>query len=90
LLLEVPGSGEGPRAEDVVAARKVVAAGIKLYDGGTTSAPSKKTPSVMKMAPAKRAASTKKSTPVKKTAKKTTKKTAKKTTKKTAKKTKKK
>ena len=90
LLLEVPGSGEGPRAEDVVAARKVVATGIKLYDGGTTSAPSKKTPSVKKMAPAKRAASTKKSTPVKKTAKKTTKKTAKKTTKKTAKKTKKK
>jgi deoxyribonuclease-4 len=90
LLLEVPGSGEGPRAEDVVAARKVVATGIKLYDGGTTSAPSKKTPSVKKMAPAKRAASTKKSTPVKKTAKKTTKKTAKITTKKTAKKTKKK
>ena len=87
LLLEVPGSGEGPRAEDVVAARKVVAAGIKLYDGVTTSAPSKKTPSVKKMAPAKRAASTKKSTPVKKTAKKTTKKTAKQTTKKTAKKT---
>ena len=74
LLLEVPGSGEGPRAEDVVAARKVVATGIKLYDGGTTSAPSKKTPSVKKMAPAKRAASTKKSTPVKKTAKKTKKK----------------
>ena len=90
LLLEVPGSGEGPRAEDVVAARKVVAAGIKLYDGVATSAPSKKTPSVKKMAPAKRAASTKKSTPVKKTAKKTTKKTAKITTKKTAKKTKKK
>ena len=87
LLLEVPGSGEGPRAEDVVAARKVVAAGIKLYDGVTTSAPSKKTPSAKKIAPAKRAASTKKSTPVKKTAKKTTKKTAKKTTKKTAKKT---
>ena len=84
LLLEVPGSGEGPRAEDVVAARKVVAAGIKLYDGVTTSAPSKKTPSVKKMAPAKRAASTKKSTPVKKTAKKTTKKTAKKTTKRAA------
>jgi deoxyribonuclease-4 len=87
LLLEVPGSGEGPRAEDVVAARKVVAAGIKLYDGVTTSAPSKKTPSAKKIAPAKRAASTKKSTPVKKTAKKTTKKTAKKTTKKTAKQT---
>ena len=84
LLLEVPGSGQGPRAEDVVAARKVVAAGIKLYDGVTTSAPSKKTPSVKKMAPTKRAASTKKSTPVKKTARKTTKKTAKKTTKRAA------
>src|SRR5580698_8137852 len=33
LLLEVPGSGEGPRAEDVLAARKVVVEGIKLYDG---------------------------------------------------------
>ncbi len=33
LLLEVPGSGEGPRAEDVMAARKVVVEGIKLYDG---------------------------------------------------------
>jgi deoxyribonuclease-4 len=32
LLLEVPGDGDGPRAVDVVAARKVVAAGIKLYD----------------------------------------------------------
>jgi deoxyribonuclease-4 len=31
LLLEVPGSGDGPRAEDVTAAEKVVAAGIKLY-----------------------------------------------------------
>jgi hypothetical protein len=33
LLLEVPGSGEGPRAEDVVAARKVVRDGIILYNG---------------------------------------------------------
>jgi deoxyribonuclease-4 len=33
LLLEVPGTGEGPRAEDVIAARKVVVEGIKLYDG---------------------------------------------------------
>lgn len=32
LLLEVPGDGDGPRAVDVVAARKVVNAGIKLYD----------------------------------------------------------
>ena len=33
LLLEVPGTGEGPRWEDVIAARKVVVEGIKLYDG---------------------------------------------------------
>ena len=33
LLLEVPGIGEGPRWEDVIAARKVVVEGIKLYDG---------------------------------------------------------
>lgn len=33
LLLEVPGTGEGPRWEDVMAARKVVVEGIKLYDG---------------------------------------------------------
>jgi deoxyribonuclease-4 len=38
LLLEVPGSGDGPRAEDVIAARKVVEVGIKLYDGASTSA----------------------------------------------------
>ena len=36
LLLEVPGTGDGPRAEDVVAARAVVKKGIKLHD----SAPS--------------------------------------------------
>jgi deoxyribonuclease-4 len=33
LLLEVPGTGEGPRWEDVIAARNVVVEGIKLYDG---------------------------------------------------------
>jgi deoxyribonuclease-4 len=33
LLLEVPGTGEGPRWEDVIAARKVVVEGIRLYDG---------------------------------------------------------
>jgi deoxyribonuclease-4 len=38
LLLEVPGSGDGPRAEDVIAARKVVEVGIKLYDGSSKSA----------------------------------------------------
>jgi deoxyribonuclease-4 len=33
LLLEVPGIGEGPRWEDVIAARNVVVQGIRLYDG---------------------------------------------------------
>jgi deoxyribonuclease IV len=31
LLLEVPGAGQGPRSEDVKAARKVATAGVKLY-----------------------------------------------------------
>jgi deoxyribonuclease-4 len=68
LLLEVPGSGEGPRAEDVMAARKVVVEGIKLYDGevsaeleemlrvlppAMTIPPAKKTPA--KKTPAKKA-----------------------------------
>jgi deoxyribonuclease-4 len=62
LLLEVPGSGEGPRAEDVVAARKVVVAGIKLYDGARTSPPA------MRAALPKKAALTKKATSTKKVA----------------------
>jgi deoxyribonuclease-4 len=33
LILEVPGTGDGPRAEDVVVAKQVVLAGIALYDG---------------------------------------------------------
>jgi deoxyribonuclease IV len=33
LILEVPGTGDGPRAEDVVVAKQVVAAGIELYAG---------------------------------------------------------
>jgi deoxyribonuclease-4 len=33
LILEVPGSGDGPRAEDVAVAKQVVTAGIELYDG---------------------------------------------------------
>jgi deoxyribonuclease-4 len=37
LLLEVPGTGDGPRWEDVIAARKVVVEGIKLYDGEVSS-----------------------------------------------------
>jgi hypothetical protein len=49
LLLEVPGSGEGPRAVDVKKAQKVVLAGIKLYAApsktasASTSAAAKKT-----------------------------------------------
>ena len=38
LILEVPGAGDGPRAEDVAAAKRVVAAGIKLYDGPASAA----------------------------------------------------
>ncbi len=37
LLLEVPGVGDGPRAEDVAAARSVVTSGISLYDGDAES-----------------------------------------------------
>ena len=88
LLLEVPGSGDGPRAEDVAAARKVVAAGIKLYDGAFSStvseaaSPKKKAPpkkqSMKTNAPIKKAAkkstTTKKSTPMKRATKKSTKK----------------
>jgi deoxyribonuclease-4 len=94
LLLEVPGSGEGPRAEDVVAARKVMAAGIKLYDGASKNASDKKTAPTKRAAAAKKTATMKKTEPVKKTApaKKTVptkraaavKKTAKKTTKRIA------
>jgi hypothetical protein len=69
LLLEVPGSGEGPRWEDVIAARKVVVEGIKLYDGeasaeleafvlelppAATRAPATKKP--VKKSPAKKSA----------------------------------
>jgi hypothetical protein len=31
LLLEVPGEGDGPRASDVVDARRLVEAGVALY-----------------------------------------------------------
>ena len=83
LLLEVPGSGEGPRAEDVMAARKVVVEGIKLYDGevsadleamllvlppALTRSPAKK---AAKKSPAKKAP-TKKTTAKKSPAKKAT------------------
>ncbi len=36
LLLEVPGTGDGPRAEDVAVAKQVVAAGIDLYAGASS------------------------------------------------------
>jgi deoxyribonuclease-4 len=36
LLLEVPGTGDGPRAEDVAVAKQVVAAGIELYEGNSS------------------------------------------------------
>jgi deoxyribonuclease-4 len=36
LLLEVPGTGDGPRAVDVTVAKQVVAAGIELYDGAAS------------------------------------------------------
>lgn len=38
LLLEVPGSGDGPRAEDVRQARRLVARGAKLYSPAAASA----------------------------------------------------
>src|SRR3984957_15759592 len=84
LLLEVPGTGEGPRWEDVIAARKVVVEGIKLYDGevsaeleafvlalppAATRKPEKK--KATKKSPAKKAAAKKapaKKTPAKKAA----------------------
>ncbi|MGB8198063.1 MAG: deoxyribonuclease IV [Acidimicrobiales bacterium] len=82
LLLEVPGTGEGPRWEDVIAARKVVVEGIKLYDGevsaeleafvlqlppAATRTPDTKKTSAKK-APAKKAPVKKTSAPAKKTA----------------------
>ena len=36
LLLEVPGTGDGPRADDVAVAKQVVVAGIDLYDGAAS------------------------------------------------------
>ena len=60
LLLEVPGTGDGPRAEDVAMARKVVTAGIKLYDGTSTTS-SKKTVAV-KASPTKKPATKKPAT----------------------------
>jgi deoxyribonuclease-4 len=78
LLLEVPGSGEGPRWEDVIAARKVVVEGIKLYDGEVSAdlealvlvLPSAATRPPTKKKPAKKSAA-KKSAAKKTAAKKT-------------------
>ncbi len=89
LILEVPGSGDGPRAEDVAAAKKVVAAGIKLYDGPAGAASRSSRASAKKAVSAKKAATTKKvaatvAAPAKKAAKATAKKAAKATTKKVA------
>jgi deoxyribonuclease-4 len=67
LLLEVPGSGDGPRAQDVVDARAVVKKGIRLYGSPAPAKPAARSAkSVVKPAPAKAAvkkvASTAKST----------------------------
>jgi hypothetical protein len=74
LLLEVPGTGDGPRAEDVAQARKVVTAGIKLYGASATISATKK-PTPTKATPTKATATKKsatKATPTKKTATKKT------------------
>jgi len=57
LLLEVPGAGDGPRVEDVIAARKVVVEGIRLYDG---SVPPELEAMVHAMPPAAKKSSVKK------------------------------
>jgi deoxyribonuclease-4 len=78
LLLEVPGTGDGPRAEDVIAARNVVVEGIKLFDGEVSpelEAMVLVLPPAMTRPPAKKAA---KKAPAKKTAKKVLAKNAKK------------
>jgi deoxyribonuclease-4 len=102
LLLEVPGAGDGPRAEDVEVGKQVVRAGIALWEGSPdwegllpdivpAVAPVVKSPAKTTKTPAKAA-----KTPTKATAKKTaktatkaapsTKESTKKTVKKTAKK----
>jgi deoxyribonuclease-4 len=101
LLLEVPGAGDGPRAEDVEVGKQVVRAGIALWEGSadweqllpvvvlvaanTTAAKSPKAPAIA--TPKKAAPAAKSPTSTKKSAKKTVKKSAKKTVKKAAKKT---
>jgi deoxyribonuclease-4 len=85
LLLEVPGSGDGPRAEDVTVARQVLIAGIALYDGDKDWAdllPVVATPAPVVSA-AKTTSAPKKAAPAKKTVKKAAK-AVKKSAKKTA------
>jgi deoxyribonuclease IV len=77
LLLEVPGDGDGPRAIDVAIGKRVVDAGIALYDGdphwdSIFIAKILESPSSMKATPAKKTVAkrkaTKKAAPAKKTA----------------------
>ncbi|MGH9020172.1 MAG: deoxyribonuclease IV [Acidimicrobiales bacterium] len=75
LLLEVPGDGEGPRAQDVTIGQRVVAAGVALYDDKVAP------PDWAALLIVPRVAGT-----AKKAAKKAAKKTAKKVVKKSAKK----
>ncbi len=84
LILEVPGSGDGPRAEDVTVARQVLIAGIAMYDGDKDWADL--LPVVAAAAPAPSAAKApsapkKAAAPTKKATKKTVKKAAKAVTK---------
>jgi len=89
LLLEVPGSGDGPRAEDVTVARQVLIAGIALYDGDKDWAdllPMVAAPTPVPSAATATSAPKKAAAPAKETAKKTVKKAVK-AVKKSAKKT---
>jgi deoxyribonuclease-4 len=91
LLLEVPGAGDGPRAEDVEVGKQVVRAGIALWEGSSDW--EELLPSVVPVAPATSAAkppqapanetpkksgksAAKAATPTKKSAKKAARKTA--------------
>jgi deoxyribonuclease-4 len=99
LLLEVPGAGDGPRAEDVEVGKQVVRAGIALWEGSSdweqllpVVVPAAPLQSAATKAPAKATKSpedapSKKSTKSSTTAATSAKKSAKKTTKKAAKKT---
>ena len=91
LILEVPGSGDGPRAEDVTVAKQVVMAGIELYDGVANWEESLPVTAAFTPPPVKSVsktvkAPTKATAPAKATAKKEAKKSTK-STKKVAKKT---